>query len=223
MKRTILAGAFSALAMTMAAPASAAVVIGVGFNGGAVTQVSTDGGTGSANYNTTTGGYFYNSSGTGIPLAPQPNLLTQSTNIQQLAATGGTLNLYVTQTNLAAFTGILNSIFTSNTIANATATISTYYSTTNQLFGGTLLQTTTFNGTNTFNAANFLSATAPWSTTVRYDIVFGSGTGNFNGTANLIGTAVPEPMTWAMMLIGFAGLGFAVRRNRNVTTRIRYA
>jgi hypothetical protein len=27
-------------------------------------------------------------------------------------------------------------------------------------------------------------------------------------------TAVPEPSTWAMMLIGFAGLGFAFHRSR---------
>jgi hypothetical protein len=26
--------------------------------------------------------------------------------------------------------------------------------------------------------------------------------------------AVPEPSTWAMMLIGFAGLGFAFRQSR---------
>jgi PEP-CTERM motif len=31
--------------------------------------------------------------------------------------------------------------------------------------------------------------------------------GNFT-----IGTAVPEPSTWAMMLIGFAGLGYASYR-----------
>jgi hypothetical protein len=29
-----------------------------------------------------------------------------------------------------------------------------------------------------------------------------------------IATAVPEPSTWALMLIGFAGLGFAFRRSR---------
>jgi hypothetical protein len=29
-----------------------------------------------------------------------------------------------------------------------------------------------------------------------------------------LGTAVPEPSTWAMMLIGFAGLGFAFRQSR---------
>ena len=30
--------------------------------------------------------------------------------------------------------------------------------------------------------------------------------------------AVPEPGTWAMMLIGFGGMGIALRRRRNVTT-----
>jgi len=41
-----------------------------------------------------------------------------------------------------------------------------------------------------------------------YDWNQGLVTG-FNAT---IGGAVPEPATWAMMLIGFAGLGFAARR-----------
>jgi hypothetical protein len=32
------------------------------------------------------------------------------------------------------------------------------------------------------------------------------------------GTAVPEPSTWAMMLLGFAGLGFAgYRRSRKAS------
>lgn len=36
--------------------------------------------------------------------------------------------------------------------------------------------------------------------------------------------AVPEPATWAMMLLGFGGIGFAARRRkRNVTTTVAYA
>jgi hypothetical protein len=31
---------------------------------------------------------------------------------------------------------------------------------------------------------------------------------------SLVQTAVPEPSTWAMMLLGFAGLGFAFRQSR---------
>lgn len=34
---------------------------------------------------------------------------------------------------------------------------------------------------------------------------------------------VPEPTTWAMMLVGFGALGFALRRRTKVTGRIRFA
>jgi hypothetical protein len=30
-------------------------------------------------------------------------------------------------------------------------------------------------------------------------------------------SAIPEPSTWAMMLIGFAGIGFAAYRRKNKT------
>ena len=35
--------------------------------------------------------------------------------------------------------------------------------------------------------------------------------------------AVPEPATWAMMLFGFGGLGFAMRRQRKTGTSVRFA
>lgn len=34
-------------------------------------------------------------------------------------------------------------------------------------------------------------------------------------TIRAVGGAVPEPATWAMMLLGFGGIGFAMRRARN--------
>ena len=42
---------------------------------------------------------------------------------------------------------------------------------------------------------------------------FRTDTFNFNDTVNVT-DPVPEPSTWAMMLIGFAGLGFAFRHSR---------
>jgi hypothetical protein len=43
-----------------------------------------------------------------------------------------------------------------------------------------------------------------------YSIVVDSAVGN-----GLVGGAVPEPSTWGMMLVGFAGIGFAsYRRTR---------
>lgn len=35
--------------------------------------------------------------------------------------------------------------------------------------------------------------------------------------------AVPEPATWAMMMMGFGAMGFAMRRKANVKTRVRFA
>ena len=39
------------------------------------------------------------------------------------------------------------------------------------------------------------------------------GTTTFNAAFSLSGAVVPEPSTWAMMLLGFAGLGFAGYRH----------
>ncbi len=74
MKRFMLALAASAAAIAVATPASAAIFIGVSVNGGPITQVATDGGSGSVNYNTTTGGYFYNIGATGSPILNQPQV-----------------------------------------------------------------------------------------------------------------------------------------------------
>ena len=222
MKRFLVALAASASAVALATPASAGIFIGVSFNGSPITQVATDASIGSVNYNTTSGGYFFNTNGTGFPLLLQPNLLTQSVNIQQAGGNGGTLSIYVTQTDLNAFNGFLASTFTSNTIANASVVLSTYYSASNALFGGTQLRSASFSDIGTFAGVNPLTLSLPYSQTVRYDITFGPGAGNFNGTANLT-TSVPEPAAWALMVMGFAGLGYAVRRRPKVTARVRFA
>ncbi|MEO5938887.1 MAG: PEPxxWA-CTERM sorting domain-containing protein [Sphingomonas sp.] len=222
MKRFLFALAASSMALAAAMPASAGIFIGVSFNGGPITQVALDSGTGSVNYNTTNGSYFFNTNGTGFPLLLQPNLLTQSVNIQQAGSPGGTLSIFITQTDLNAFSGALASSFTSNTISNANVVLRTYYSAANALFGGTQLQTASFSGTGTFLGVNPLTLTLPFSETVRYDLTFGPGGGNFNGTANLT-TSVPEPTTWAMMMLGFVGLGYTVRRRPKTSMRVRFA
>jgi hypothetical protein len=66
--------------------------------------------------------------------------------------------------------------------------------------GGTTLQL--------FQASNGQSIIG-WAT--------GGAGASINPTSDQIGTpasAVPEPSTWAMMLLGFAGLGFAFRQSR---------
>ena len=216
--------AIAALATTAfaATPATAAITIGISVNGGAITAVAGDAGTGSANYNTTSGGYFFNVGATGFPILSMPRLLTQSTNVQNAGGANAVIDVYITQTGLTAFTGGLLSTFTSNTIEGLTATISSYYSASNALFGGTLMQSNTFSNPGVFAGASPVSAATPFSETVRYSLNFTGGNGsNFNGTANL--AAVPEPATWAMMLVGFGAMGVAMRRRRSTATLAQLA
>jgi hypothetical protein len=52
---------------------------------------------------------------------------------------------------------------------------------------------------------------------------YADGTGIPNGTyfqAQFVTSAVPEPSTWAMMLLGFAGLGFMAYRRKSKPTLI---
>jgi hypothetical protein len=50
------------------------------------------------------------------------------------------------------------------------------------------------------------------------------GAGPYGGTVTFTPTpAVPEPATWAMMLFGFAGVGFGMRRRKKQETRVRFA
>ncbi|MHA6723787.1 PEPxxWA-CTERM sorting domain-containing protein [Sphingomonas sp. RS2018] len=217
MKKLVLGILAAGTALAAAAPANAAIFIGVSVNGGAITQVASST-SGSANYNTTdANGIFYNVSATGAPLLPVGTLLTQSVNI---AGTNGTVDLYITQTDVAGITGIASS-FTSNTLQGVNAVIRSYYDANNGVFTGTLLQSATFSGPGTFMGGNVISSRIG-SETVRYTLNFTGGAGsNFNGTANL--TAVPEPATWGLMMLGFGAMGFALRRRRNVETRIRFA
>ncbi len=48
------------------------------------------------------------------------------------------------------------------------------------------------------------------------------GDAAFSGTLSFAGSAVPEPATWAMMLVGFGAIGGAMRR-RNTTARVKFA
>ena len=68
----------------------------------------------------------------------------------------------------------------------------------------------------------------------RYGTASSSGIGGFSFSGQARGNtsidnleaiagAVPEPSTWAMMLVGFGGVGFAMRRRRNHVTIVQPA
>lgn len=59
------------------------------------------------------------------------------------------------------------------------------------------------------------------SLTVNYTA---SRNSSFSGTLTFTPTAaIPEPSTWLMMILGFAAVGFSMRRRKEQEARVRYA
>jgi len=53
-----------------------------------------------------------------------------------------------------------------------------------------------------------------------HSITLSDGQGSSNAQIFATSGAVPEPATWAMMLLGFSGIGMAMRGNRKATGRL---
>ena len=89
-----------------------------------------------------------------------------------------------------------------------------------------------FTGSDIFNPANGSQTDPNLNPVVRFNLTDGSQTAfttlrlssssNAFETDNFAINAVPEPATWALMMIGFAAVGFGMRRRRPQVTA-RYA
>lgn len=102
-------------------------------------------------------------------------------------------------------------------------------------FGSKAIDMTSAAGWGTFldNGADFLGTNVNRSFSVGntqaasvWLIGAGRGTGSDDSfkLSSINVTAVPEPATWAMMLFGFGGIGFAMRRRKSkVATNVSYA
>lgn len=51
---------------------------------------------------------------------------------------------------------------------------------------------------------------------------FSRGNGSYGGNATFT-PSIPEPATWAIMMLGIAGIGYSVRRQRRVTAKVSFA
>ena len=229
-KKGLLAGA--ALALSAGSAANATVYIAYKYGAGPLTVVATDptdaswSGTLAPNLKVTTttgstGGY--------------PSVLGSNVSIKYTGNAGpmpSNLDIFVTVDNLSSFLGYFDTGLTENQLVGSwSITESTFFDATNALFGGTLLASNMFNGP-TPNTAKYdatslnMSLTGPYSVTHQYHVVAPTNpnepTGSMLSTISVTANAVPEPATWAMMLVGF-GVAGATYRRRHIRTELAAA
>lgn len=84
---------------------------------------------------------------------------------------------------------------------------------------GTAFNLTASNTLGDLTGASILGLPSINLLTVNFKVL-NDGVGAFNGSVSA--TAVPEPGTWGMMLLGFGVIGYAMRRRGKVTTRVNY-
>jgi hypothetical protein len=151
---------------------------------------------------------------TGNPTLPFPDL---SLDVSATSAAGfsGTHNLTIlaTQVGVPAQSGFTNFFAVTNDVGGAHLTMANFADATNQPFKQTtsISPIVNFFGTGNVQFPNNTSLIATFAETILMSIDASQPT-TINGTAVIAG--VPEPSTWAMMLIGFIGLAFAFRRSK---------
>jgi len=156
-----------------------------------------------------------------------PSLL-DANSISTSTTTAGTLDVKVSAQNLLS-AGAFQSAFTSNGMPNGwTVEEKTWANASNILFAtDTLLSDYIFNcvtpgscGAQLFNPGLALGPSGNISVTDEF-LITATGLGSANNTINL-NAAVPEPSTWAMMLLGFAGVGFLAYRQKRSRMAFRF-
>jgi len=207
----------AALAAVLASGANAGTV-SIGLStGGPITNVA------SATNNVVFSGAFgafiiNNISASGDGGLPFPDLLNSTALDTRLTGTGAsTLDVFVTVQGLTlplgSLTGFVSSFTQNSLTAGWSVTQSTFLDAGNGVFTLTTpLNTHTFSAIGTNVGSNTVATgPGPYSLTEEF-IISASGTGSASSTTDI--SAVPEPATWAMMLLGFVGLGFAFRQSR---------
>jgi PEP-CTERM motif len=223
MRNILLATAAMALVGSVASAEASTIYVGWNTTGDstAVTTLATTGAPGSVTSTTTLDGFLGNTV-TGADFSP---LDLSSTSLG--AATGSTspIFVYVSETGLAGGTLNLTAGLTENILPAGWSVDEWAYATdgsTPFTTAGTLLASSDFTSIGTTaTTTTKLTLPTPFTVTEVYEIIPGGAPATIGtdlSTITVSGSIVPEPSTWAMMVIGFMGLGYAAFR-RNLRAR----
>jgi hypothetical protein len=151
----------------------------------------------------------------GVPFVPNADLSTATLNVTSAAISGlHLLTVDIFQGGVSLPSRPTENTFTVNNLIGVpgAATLTNFVNGTGILDLGTTLASHVF-PLGTVNDTVRIDALAPAITSdaSQYKIAFFAPDQSANDTAQLV-TGIPEPSTWAMMLMGFIGLAYAATR-----------
>jgi hypothetical protein len=218
--RFTMLSALCSIALVAAATSSNAATVTIGLQEAGFPSFQTAGSTGSATVTSANfpGGVFGtfaidSITGSSNPFA-FPIVVSGSSSLG--TGTGGTLNVFVTVQGLTNPTGAFFSGFTENAISgNTSVQLLTFVDPNNGLFTGTPIGSATFTGLSSSSSGfnidpALLTNPGGYSLTEEF-IITTTGQGSALAT---ITVAVPEASTWAMIMLGFLGVGLVACRRR---------
>lgn len=219
------ASAAGALLSLGAAQAQAAIYIAFDLGGGAVQQgpALADGAFNFvANCTTPANCGGFDGITVGGQAVSEPTLLHSFTSEFNKANLGAAeITIYVTRTGLTGPipTKFISSFSTNNSQANPMSiSMETLVSTSDALFGGTFLSG--FSDASAGSASSnqvkgFGGGVGPYSVTEKYTVKAFAGSKDVTASPTVVLSGiVPEPGTWALMIVGFGGAGVMLRRRR---------
>jgi hypothetical protein len=231
MRKIVFLSAVAAVALGVAGTAHAVTIsIGTSLNGGAITTQASGAAPGPVTFTGAVGAYNLDTV-TGVDLTAA-SLDSDAINGTS-TGTLDTLNLFVSASDITTVSGLVQALssLTVNLLTPGwTVTESTFEDNSNVVFGTTtnsltaiqLASNTFTSGPATFTLLTPVSVTAPFSVTEEFVIKSNGLSGASNNTIDLRGNVVPEPATWAMLGLGFAGMGLLGLTRRRKGSRYAF-